>query len=481
MILIQKVKDYREIKLLEDPLAVLNIYELVQNDDGERLFMPCSVKEPGWLDQLIGHNRLDNCYYINPNHLSISMEAEINGPIGIALNLTVKLDMQNSDSGKGLADWLAGRGKEAVDSEDMRSFLQKTLTAGILEDRLELSGKSLEELRGLCFGADALRDVFQRWLAVECKVMDAKEILTQTQIERDRFAKKREEDERKHQEELAQKDREREALVKAIEIQKLGNELAKMKAEKTDVENGGRIAMLRTMRDTLLMTQVTDRPSFGKQHVEGEPYPAERLVLKFKSACLELCAKRDVILGRVQPNSDVVVTIPAGAMEERQRQDECGKISRAHSRLEYRGDTVRLKNLSGTNRTYVDGREVPVDGMEIKRDADVGFSSDVSWRMRVQTCTGRLRLPCCDGCNAHGVKSVVLEYPGWTALYKVFVWECCELARVDSRLPNWRVVYLHGAQGSEGAFYLLMENGRIIYLSPNQEITDNGVEMAVEE
>ena len=124
MILIQKVKDYREIKLLEDPLAVLNIYELVQNNDGERLFMPCSVKEPGWLDQLIGHNRLDNCYYINPNHLSISMEAEINGPIGIALNLTVKLDMQNSDSGKGLADWLAGRGKEAVDSEDMRSFLQ---------------------------------------------------------------------------------------------------------------------------------------------------------------------------------------------------------------------------------------------------------------------------------------------------------------------------------------------------------------------
>ncbi len=98
----------------------------------------------------------------------------------------------------------------------------------------------------------------------------------------------------------------------------------------------------------------------------------------------------------------------------------------------------------------------------------------------VQTCTGHLRLPCCDGCAARGVSSMVLAYPGWTKQYKVFVWQCCVLKQVDPRLPDWRVVYQSGAQGSEGAFYLLTSQGQCVYLQPGKEIEENGIAMSVE-
>ncbi len=224
-------------------------------------------------------------------------------------------------------------------------------------------------------------------------------------------------------------------------------------------------------------------------HNDAEPYPAEQLVLQFQDMRLELYSKRDVVLGRERKKSDVVVRIPKGAMKEERRKDLCTCISGRHAQLTLKRGKVVLKDLKSTNGTYIESTHgvkvekkiIPSTGQDIKGDTGIGFSWDVTWKMRLQECAGKLQLPCCKGCDAQDVRSVILEYPGWDALYKVFVWPCCELKKVDSRLPDWRVVYKDGEQGAKGAFYLLTDDKRIINLGPGQKIVENGVEVVVEE
>ena len=222
----------------------------------------------------------------------------------------------------------------------------------------------------------------------------------------------------------------------------------------------------------------------------GKPYPAERLVLKFRDIQLELYARRDVVLGREPSMSDVIVRIPKGAMGEEMRKKLCDCISGRHAQLKQDGDAVWFKDLHSSNGTYIkavnaandsykEDDKISSEGMMLKKDEIVGFSSDVSWKVRVQTCTGWSRLSCREGCHARGVKSVILEYPGWTALYKVFVWPCCELNKVDSRLPDWQIGYQDDAQGKIGAFYLLIGKKKFIYLQPEQKIMEDGIEVIV--
>lgn len=489
MILVRKIESFKEIEELEDCFAIQSIYELVQNDEDERIFRPCPVSKPSFWKVLFDP-KLENHYYINKNRISIMLEKEIRhrdaGRVALTLNLTVRLDIEGSDSGKDLADWLAEHNGR-MDKESLKTYLQAKLTPGFLEESLGLNGKSSSELRGgrLSFGPETFRDALSHahWIFVDCQVVGAVEKQTQTQINREIEAKRLAEEakrlaeaERCHQEELALLDRKKEELVAVIEIQKLENELAKLKAEQDNLESQRQADLLETVRNTL-----DSEKTRGFPQIEGTPWPTERIMLELNGVRLELYAMKKATLGRVTPNSDVVVKIPQGCPDEEKRREQSEKptISRTHAKLEWRGDSVLVQNVSTIVMTYVNGKEVPEKGTVVTGDVELGFSWNVRWQARVQKCTGRLHLPCCDGCAAHGVSSMVLAYPGWTQLYKAFVWQCCMLRQVDSRMPDWRVVYQYGAQGSEGAFYLLTNQGRCMYLQPDREIVEDGVAMCV--
>ncbi|MBP5670802.1 MAG: hypothetical protein J6X49_00295 [Victivallales bacterium] len=437
-ILVQEVKSADEIKslkLFRDEFPFSNIYELSQNDDRERIFRKHSEKQCNWYDKLLGNSKLDNCYYIYPGCVSLFFEVDIrhrdaHGPVTLTLELTVRLDMENSDFGKGLADWLAEHGGD-MDKESLKSYVQAALKPGILEDGLGLKRKSWPELRSgnLHFGPESFRDILPHWISVDCKVNGAVEKMTQSQIDREDEVRRQAERKRRYQ-----------------------------------------------LRSEMTM---------GVQ-IEGTPWPTERIMLGLNGVQLELYAMKKATLGRVTQYkvtkySDVVVTIPQGCPDEEKRreQEEKPTLSCIHTELKWRGDAVRVKNMSRIGMTYINEKEIPGEGTDITGDVELGFSWEVRWQARVQKCTGRLQLPCCDGCAACGISSMILAYPGWTKLYKVFVWQCCVLRQVDSRLPNWRVVYQSEAQGTEGAFYLLTDNGRCIYLQPDQEIVEDGGVMSV--
>ncbi len=458
MILIQKVANYDEIQAVADQNAILNIYELVENSEHERIFEPCDIEKPGWLDKLMGKDQLPRHYYINPDLFPVVMEADIScqdthGSIGVTLELKVKLDMVHSDSGKGLAGWLENRCD--IDGEQMKTYIQDKLTKGFLENTLGLKGKSFNELCNLSFGAEAFRDVLPHWMVVEeCRVSNAVVKMTQTAIMREQHAKQLAEIERQLAEEMAKRNKEQALLEAEIAQQKLANELAKLKAEGESIENQKRMAMLQTVSDSI-------QGNWRSNAIEGEPFITERLVMEINDVRLELESKRDVVVGRMTPNSDVSVQIPKGCMDEGLN----GCISRVHARLEHLGETVRIRNLCRTPRTYVNGKEVPEDGKTFAENVELGFSYDVRWKCRVQK-----RM---NDAGVETISSLVMNYPACNDLYKIFVWPSCRLKAVDSRLPNWRITYQSGAHGSEGAFYVTTSAGRSIYLNPQQLVVEN--------
>jgi hypothetical protein len=278
--------------------------------------------------------------------------------------------------------------------------------------------------------------------------------MTQSEIQREQHAKQLAEIERQLKEKLAEQDRENAELQAAIEKQKLANELAKLKAEGDSIENQKRMAMLQTVSASIHGNQRSNA-------IAGEPFIAERLVVEINDVRLELESKRNVVVGRVTPNSDVSVQIPKGCQDE----DLNGCISRVHARLEHLGETVRIKNLCRTPRTYVNGKEVPEDGKTFAENVELGFSYDVRWKCRVQK-----RM---NDAGVEAISSLVMNYPACNGLYKIFVWPSCRLKAVDPRLPNWRIAYQNGAHGSAGAFYVTTSDRRSIYLNPQRSVIED--------
>ena len=456
MILIQKVANYNEIQAMADPNAMLNIYELIENTEHERIFDPCDIEKPGWLDKLFGKDLLPSHYYIASASFPVVMEKDVShqdthGPLGLTLELEVKLDMVRSDSGKGLADWLENR--NVIEDKILKAFVQNKLTDGFLENTLGLKNKPFNELAGgtLRYGADVFRNVLPHWLVVErCRVSNAVVKMTQSEVMREQHARRLAEIDRQLAERLAEQDKEKALLEADIEKQKLANELAKLKAEGDGIVNQKRMAMLQTVSASIHGNQRSNA-------IAGEPFIAERLVVEINDVRLELESKRNVVVGRVTPNSDVSVQIPKGCKGE----DLNGCISRVHARLEHLGETVRIKNLCRTPRTYVNGKEVPEDGKTFAENVELGFSYDVRWKCRVQK-----RM---NDAGVETISSLVMNYPACDDLYKIFVWPGCQLKAVDPRLPNWRIAYQNGAHGSEGAFYVTTSDGRSVYL--NQQLS----------
>lgn len=489
LVLVKEVKSNDEIKSLSDKFAILNIYELSQNDDRERIFEKHSKEQRNWYDKLLGSGTLENCYYVYPGCVSLVFEVDIHhqdaqGPIALTLKLSVGIDMENSDSGKGLADWLVEHGG-GMDKESLKSYVQEAFVPGFLEHGLGLRSKSWSELNGggLQFGPESFSQILPHWISVDCQVIEAVEKMTQSQIDRKNEARKKAEIanrqaeiERCHQEKLDQKRRLQEEIQADIEVETLKRELITLKDEPSDKEKQRLAALLETVRD-MLRSEKTD----GLLQIKGTPWPTERIKLELNGVQLELYAMKKATLGRATPNSDVSVKIPQGCPddEKRRKQEQKPTLSRIHTMLEWRGDAIHVENKSNYCMTYVNEKEVPITGMNFKGDVELGFSWDVRWQAHVHSCTGHLRLPCCDGCAARGVSSMVLAYPGWTQQYKVFVWQCNVLRLVDSRLPDWRVVYQYGAQGSEGAFYLLTSRGQCVYLQPDNDIEEDGIVMSV--
>lgn len=474
MILIQKVANYNEIQSMAVPNAILNIYELVENSEHERIFEPCTIEKPGWLDKWTGKCQLPSHYYISPASFSVVMEREVShqgyqdGTLALTLELEVKLDVLHSDSGKGLADWLEEKGN-IVDDTIMKSFVQEKLTNGFLESTLGLGGKPYKELRGgqLCFGAEAFRNVLPHWLSVEkCRVSNAVDKKTETTIQREEYLRRLAEIERQHTEKLAEKNREMELQAAEIEKQKLANELAKLKAEGESIENSRRMAMLRTAYDSIH----GDRRSNA---IEGEPFIAERLVMEINDVRLELESKRDVVLGRTKSTADVSMAIPEGCMDESKRVALCGNISKKHARLTHLGGAVRVmamprrssvQNPTTMTSTYLGEETVTLDGKMLTKDTDLGISSDILWKCRVQKE---------DDGGVEKILSLVLNHPACNWVYKIFVWPDCRLKAVDPRLPDWRISYQAGAHGSEGAFYVRTSAGRCVYLKPGQAVVED--------
>ena len=474
MILIQKVANYDEIQAMADQNAQLNIYELIENTVHERIFDPCTIEKPGWLDKLTGKAQLPSHYYISPNHFPIIMEMDVShqdthGPLGVTLELDVAMDLAHSDSGKGLADWLERHGN-IVDDGMMNTFVQEKLTKGFLENTLGLKYKPFNELAGgtMHLGAEAFREVFPHWLVVEeCRVSNAVVKMTQTEIMREQHAKRLAEMKRQLAERLAEQDKKNAEIQAAIEYQKLANELAKLKAEGESIENQKRMAMLRTACDSI----------HGERRlntISGEPFIAERLVLMINNVQLELESKRDVILGRTRTTADVSMVIPEGCMDAEKRRVLCGNISKQHVRLEHLGGAVRImsmprtpskENLTTMTSTYLGKEKVLLEGKVFTDDAELGVSSDVQWKCRVQKEM--------NDAGVDKIAAIVLHYPACNELYKVFVWPNCSLKAVDPRLPNWRIAYQAGAHGSAGAFYVTTASGKSMYLNPQLSILDD--------
>ncbi len=474
MILIRKVANYDEIQAMTDRNAQLNIYELIENTEHERIFDPCTIEKPGWLDKLMGKAHLPSHYYISPNHFPVIMEMDVShqdthGPLGVTLELDVTMDMVHSDSGKGLADWLERHGS-IVDDGMMNAFVQEKLTKGFLEDTLGLKNKPFNELAGgtLHLDTEAFREVLPHWLVVEdCRVSNAVVKMTQTEIMREQHARQLAEMKRQLVERLAEQDREKALLEADIEKQKLANELAKLKAEGESVENQKRMAMLQTVCDSIHGERRSNT-------ISGEPFIAEYIVVEINNVRLELESKRDVILGRTRSTADVSMVIPEGCMDEAKRKALCGNISKQHARLEHLGGVVRIMSMPRTpsvqnpttlTSTYLDKEKITVEGKVFTDDAELGVSSDVWWKCRVQK-----------EMNDAGVDKIVatvLNYPACNELYKVFVWPNCRLKTVDSRLPNWRITYQAGAHGSEGAFYVTTAKGKSMYLNPQLSVVED--------
>ena len=478
MILIQKVESYEEIQKLTDCNAVQSIYKLVENSEQERIFRKCQIVKPSFWARLFGMDKLENYYYINTKkRKSLVMEQDIQyehikGRVGLTLQFTLSLDIQNSDSGKGLSDWLSDHWG-CLYERQLTHLVQSSfkLMTGFFESE---RGLGLSQLRdgSLHFGPDVFRKnkTLPSWISVECDVIGAVEKMTETAIDRQNAEKQREETEQRHQEELDRLDRRQAELEAKNGILELEIKQAKLEAEKSDLKKQQQAKLLQTALDTLRPKKTPNLL------IEGTPYPAKRLMLEVNGVRLELYAMVKATLGRGAPNSDVSVTIPEGAVEEKTRQKWCESISGRHAMLEWLGDTVRIQDLDSTNGMYVNQERQPSKETVFAGDARFRFSWDVRWQARVHACMKHCQLPCCDGCSARNVAALSLVYPGWTALYKLFIWECCGLKHVDTRLPDWRVVY---RGGEEGAFYLLTSNGRYLSLRPGQKITEDDIVMSV--
>ena len=488
MILIQKVENCRIIRKIPDTFAGRSIYEQKMNDDHELIFVRHDVSDIGWLARIFGFDDLVNCYYVSPYHVSLIMESKIHlknimGLVRVTLKLDMQLDLEHSDSGKGLVDWLAAHGN-CMYTAMLKSYVQDTLSAGVLEKRLGLADKLFSELIGLHYNQEACRDVLPHWLAATCDITDASPIITETEIMREAAARKRAEAEQRFQEELDEVERKKvlleakdEALELKMKIAEKEKELKKLKGENTSKEEvKGQLNLLKTAYG--MLQPETDLET-SECRGDGTPCPAKRLNLEIKGIRLELITKTFTLLGRDARQSDIIVKIPNGAMAEAVRKTLNASISGKHVELEYSGNTVRIRNL-GRNSTYIRGRMLPDGWTALTGDADIGFGEDVHWRVRVQQCAGRQRLVCCNECPARKVSSLSLDYPGWISLYKVFVWQCCELDKVDSRLPAWRIVYQRPTKEAEGAFCLVTERGKCIYLASGQAFVESGIEIDVQ-
>ena len=384
--------------------------------------------------------------------------------------LKVGLDLQDSDSGKGLTDWMAGR--SYIDDETFRGYVEEMLGKMDLGKLLHLDDKPFRELAGAYYGPDEFRFALPPWLhwfAVEGTVFVANEEITDSRKNRDQYNKEQAERERVFQMEMEELDRQEEKVKKKKVIQDLENELAKSKKRGNDIENQMRMTMLQKVYDDFRASQ-EGRPCLNT--IEGEPFIADHLVLEINDVRLELETKRDVILGRTKSTADVSMVIPEGCIDEANRGALCRKISKKHVRLVHLGGAVQIMSMPRTSNdqnpttmtsTYLGEEKVTLEGKMFTGDTDLGISSDVRWKCRVQKEN--------DG-GVEKISSLVLNYPACNDLYKIFVWPNCRLKTVDPRLPNWQIVYQTGTHGLEGAFYVTTATGKSIYLKLGQLIVE---------
>ena len=241
-ILVKEVKSFSQIRQLDDKLAVTAIYKLKEKEN-ERIFASHPVQACHWLAEKFNLDELQNSFYICPYGVSIVKDWDIkyehcSSKVTVTLDMEVKLNLEQSDSGKSLVNWLAGHGWR-VDQSSLENYLENKITSGFLENTLGLYNRPWDELNGcLKLNVDAIQEIVGSWLQVkECVVRKVAVKTSQTWLDRNKTLKENAKIQQKHQDEIKKLHMEAEKLTASIEVENLKQEYEKLKAKQlTDLE-----------------------------------------------------------------------------------------------------------------------------------------------------------------------------------------------------------------------------------------------------
>lgn len=203
--------------------------------------------------------------------------------------------------------------------------------------------------------------------------------------------------------------------------------------------------------------------------VNGNIYPADRLLLEWNDLLLFFIGKTCVKLGRDPKKVDLV--IHSGGDKLGSLEYPNSTVSRLHAEILYCGDSVKFFDRSSFG-TYINGRKPDSAGIPVQDTALVEFG-DIHWQMNMQRCAMRSSRDICQTCRAEQIKSVTFTRTDGEKEYYFLVWQCCELGQVIEALSDWSVFFRNGA------FFIRTPEQEFRYLRPGQIIESGSQKIQV--
>ena len=195
--------------------------------------------------------------------------------------------------------------------------------------------------------------------------------------------------------------------------------------------------------------------------IDGNLYPADKLLLEYDGKTIFLFNKESVKLGRDASAVDLVVRCGGGRLSPREYPNST--VSRKHAEILYCNDTVKLFDYSSYG-TYINGRKPDSAGIPLEQGASIEFG-DICWRMNIQKCYTRLPHNICQTCTANKIRSVTFSRSDSEPEYYLLIWQCCELGRVIEDLSDWTIFTRNGC------FFIRTPEQNFYHLRPGQTVT----------
>ena len=193
--------------------------------------------------------------------------------------------------------------------------------------------------------------------------------------------------------------------------------------------------------------------------IQGNLYPADKLLLEFEDKTIFLLNKESVKLGRDREQVDLLVRCNGVGPRDYPN----STVSRKHAEILYCSDTVKLFDYSSYG-TYINERKPDGAGIPLENSAMVEFG-DICWKMNIQKCNARLPHNICQTCCANKVKSVTFTRTDSQQECYLLIWQCCELGRVIEELTDWTIF------SRDGYFFIRTPQQDFYHLRPGQKIT----------